>query len=62
VKSVKAGNVEKAIAGEAESGRYAVVALGRQKDEPSGIKRIFPDSISGRLLKMIDYACIWISK
>lgn len=62
VKSVRAGNVEKAIVGEAESGRYAVVALGRQKNEPSGIKRIFPDSISGRLLRMIEYSCIWISK
>jgi nucleotide-binding universal stress UspA family protein len=55
-------NVEKAIVGEAEAGRFAVVAVGRQQGEPTGLKRFFPDSLSGRLLKSVENACLWVSK
>jgi nucleotide-binding universal stress UspA family protein len=61
-RAVSARNAEKAILEEAESGRYAVVAVGRQKGEPRGLRRIFPDSISGRLMRSIENACLWVSK
>jgi nucleotide-binding universal stress UspA family protein len=62
VHSVVSRNVEKAIVAETEAKRYAVVAVGRQRGEPSGLKRIFPESLSGRLLRSVDNACLWVSK
>jgi hypothetical protein len=62
VRSAISKNVERAIVSEAQARRYAVVAVGRQKGEPSGLRRIFPGSLSGRLLKSVEDACLWVSK
>ncbi|WP_029896116.1 universal stress protein [Desulfohalovibrio reitneri] len=50
-----------AILEEAEQGRYAVVACGRNADEPSSKDRFLPSSTTTKLLRRIN-TTLWVSK
>jgi len=62
IKAVPSGNAVKAILGEAESGRYGVVAVGRTRDEGGLLSGIFPGSVSLALFRKLEDSVLWVSR
>ena len=62
VKVVKNKKVDEAILREAEAEKYAVVAVGRTKGQPTGMGRIFPKAVSSLLLRKLEKSALWISR
>ena len=61
-KVIKTSKPVDAILGEARSEGYGVLAVGRRAGEPSARERLFPGSVSTRLLRAIDDTVLWVSK
>ena len=61
-KIVKARKPADAILKEAISERYAVVAMGKTGGSPSGMDKLFPGSVSTKLLRNVEDFSLWICK
>lgn len=59
---VKRGNVVEQILKTTERGHYGVVAVGRKAGPPSTKERLFPGSVSTRLLGALERTALWVSK
>lgn len=61
-KTVRSGDAAGAILHEANTGRYAVVAAGRNRKKQGMLKFIFPGSVSRILMRDLERAALWISR
>lgn len=60
---IKTSDPAQTIVDEAKRGHYSVVALGRRgASSPSTMEKLFPGSVSGKLLRSVEDFSLWISK